>query len=103
MTAVVNTAALYFNQHEVAETDPSQAQKATIVAVYDGGMRVDVVVRKAGAVPQTPDAISTLRAVPFVEDGATPPVTGPFVTNADFTFPAPPQSGGSGGTGGTGS
>lgn len=92
MTVAVNSAALFFQQFKnVPETSPTQGLKATVVAVYDGGARVDVVVRKPGTVPQTPDAIWTERAVPFVADGATPPASGYFVTATDFTFPAPPS------------
>lgn len=90
MTVAVNSAALFFPQRSVTETSTAQALKATVVGVYDGGARVDVVVRKPGTVPQTPDSIWTERAVPFVADGGTPPAAGFFVTAADFAFPAPP-------------
>lgn len=112
MGATVNTAALFFRQYkEVPLTEVGEGQPATIVGVYDGGFRVDVVVRKAGALKETPDGIFRERAVPYIADGATPPTTGFFVTSVDFTFPAPPTppvqdsgSGGSGsGSGGSGS
>ena len=91
MTVAVNTAALFFEQFKhVPITDTAKGLHATIVGVYDGGARVDVVVRKPGTVPQTPDAIWTERAIPFVADGATPPASGFFVTATDYTFPAPP-------------
>lgn len=91
MTATVNTAALFFQQFKDKPiTDVAEGHPATIVAVYDGGARVDVVVRKNGAVPQSPDAIWTQRAVAYVNDGGTPPTEGYFVTATDFTFPAPP-------------
>jgi hypothetical protein len=92
MTVAVNSAALFFQQfNHVPDNSPSEGLKATVVGVYDGGLRVDVVVRKPATVPQTPDSIWTERAVPFVADGATPPATGFFVTPTDFTFPAPPS------------
>lgn len=91
MSVTNNSAALFFQQFKDAPiTDVSKGHPATVVAVYDGGARVDVVVRKVGSPPQSPDAIWTQRAVPFVADGGTPPTEGYFVTATDFTFPAPP-------------
>lgn len=86
MPAVINTAALFYQQFnttlDLTEYVPLPAM---IVGLQADGNRVDVVVDKVVGKPQTPDGDWRESHVPFVADGVIPPATGPFVTDTAYT------------------
>lgn len=92
MPAAINTAAAFYQQFDDAlDLSTYVPLTALITGIQAEGHRVDVVVYKAGSIPQTPDGEWRVDHVPYVDTGATPPTSGPFVTEAGWTPPAPPS------------